>query len=151
MSGHLSFAGWFQWGYIGTTLAWTLLSAWWLFDVARRPRDRFPAGWPYAKVRWGLVPASWLVAVLLQTVLFGLQFAKVRIDLGWIGMVTFILYFAFIVVGIAYLLRVVFPREPHDGESAGDDIGEPTDGSQDEPHLTAAPIEHPEDEPVDLL
>jgi hypothetical protein len=142
VSGPVTFSSWFLWLYGGTFLLLTVLNAWWLFDVVRRPAECFPVSWPQPKLRWGAVPVAWLAVVTGQTVIYfgGLALrqgpaAQNLVDRTNLGLLTFALISVVIVFGLAYLLRVVFPKggrpEPAAEEPAGDEAeaaGEGADG-----------------------
>ena len=73
MGGRVTFANWFLWSYVALFALLTALAAWWAVDLARRPEDRFPAGWPAPKLRWGLVPWAWLAVIAIQTAMPNLE------------------------------------------------------------------------------
>ncbi len=140
MGGRVTFASWFLWVYAGTFIVLTAWAVWWLFDVVRRAPARFPAGWPSPKLRWGIVPAAWLFVVVAQTLIYfvGLALrqgvaAQGIIDRTNLGLATFALIALMLVVGVAYLLRVVFPSP---GRLTGADEGDEGPGGSfvdDEP------------------
>jgi hypothetical protein len=130
------YAGWFLWAYVGTFVLFTGLALWWVVDVVRRPADRFPGSWPAPRLRWGLVPAAWLLAIGAQTlawllgVVLRAQATAVRfVSAADLGLATFVLLIAMIVVGFAYLLRVAFP---HPGRVSHAEPGDPDEEHADQ-------------------
>jgi hypothetical protein len=119
VGGHSGYVSWFLWAYVGTFVTFTLLAVWWLVDVVRRPASRFPGSWAVPRLRWGLVPASWLFVIGAQLLgwVVGLALsagaaAQRIVSAAGLGLVTLMLVPAVVTVGMAYLLRVVFPRTP---------------------------------------
>ncbi len=132
------FAPWFLWFYTGSAIALTAWAAWWLVDVVRRPADRFHTNWPSPKLRWGIVPAAWLLSVAAQLLIYfgGLAIkqgvaAQNLIDRTNLGLITFAVLVLMLVFGFAYLLRVVFPS-PGRVPAAPLEDGEDDSGRGDE-------------------
>jgi peptidoglycan/LPS O-acetylase OafA/YrhL len=113
----------FKWFFIALRFVVPALALLWLWDLWRRPEWHFHSSWPMPKVRWGIVPTAFLLTVaagLVPNVGTGVR--------GVIDLTVISLILAMLVVGIAYLLRVVFPsarraeeREATAEETAGDD------------------------------
>jgi peptidoglycan/LPS O-acetylase OafA/YrhL len=96
----------FKWFFIALRFVVPALALLWLWDLWRRPEPQFHSSWPMPKVRWGIVPAGFLLTVvagLVPNVGAGVR--------GVIDLTVIALILAMLVVGIAYLLRVVFPSD----------------------------------------
>ena len=127
MGGRTTIDPWFKWGFIVLRFLVPALALLWLWDLWRRPESQFHGSWPYPRVRWGIVPAAFLVINVV-----GLIFPKVFwIDVSAIGLI-----FAMLVFGIAYLLRVVFPSDKRITSietGADDDASEPGQADEQDP------------------
>ena len=137
MTGHSGYQSWFIPAYLAVFGLFTALAAWWMVDVVRRPAESFPGSWPAPRLRWGLVPAAWLLVVgaqmtawLVGLVLRAAPAAAKLVTVAGLGLATAALFPIIVIVGVAYLLRVVFPRTGRGGRSPDEgDEEEPDDGA----------------------
>ena len=131
MGAKLSLDPWFLWTFIVLRVLVPVLALLWLWDLWRRPEWQFQSSWPMPKVRWGVVPVAFLVTVAIGFIPHTPAGIRSALDLTVIVLILGMLF-----VGVAYLLRVVFPsakrveeRRAMAAEMAGD--GEDTDPADD--------------------
>lgn len=140
MSGKLTLDPWFLWGLIGLRFVVPALAVLWLWDLWRRPEWQFHTSWPRPKVRWGVVPAAFLVIDVA-----GLIFPKVSwIDLSAVGLIL-----AMLVFGVAYLLRIVFPSQKRVEERRAREADAEAEAAEAEPESAPAAVDAASAGPAD--